>query len=231
MTRKDTLQQALQDAMPIILAYFPIAMMFGVVATASRLPGFVTLLISLCVYAGGAQFMLVTLIASGTAEFSVIITVLLVNLRHFLYGTTLGPRFALWPEWKKWVASFGLTDEVFAVTSTRLSKHPITPGYQMPFAFACYASWVLGTIAGIAVDRAVPASISSILSFALPALFIALLFIGKRGPTYMIAAFFGAVCALAASLLHIGNIGIVAGAIVGATIGMAANALMKPSPV
>ncbi len=222
---KSIFSAALADAMPIILAYFPIAMTFGVVATANAMPPWLTIFISICVYAGGAQFMMIPLIISGVTPLSVIITVMLVNLRHFLYGTTLGPRFSLWPEWKKWIASFGLTDEVFAVTSSKDHVEPITPSYQFLFVFSCYASWVAGTIVGVLVDRAVPTSLSGILSYALPALFIALLFIGKRTMPYLVAAAFGALCALAATWLHMGSMGIIAGTLIGATVGAVINQL------
>jgi 4-azaleucine resistance transporter AzlC len=222
--KQSTYAQAVRDAIPIMIAYFPIAVTFGVISTGSGIPWFITFLISACVYAGGAQFMLVSLALAGTSAISTVLTVLLVNLRHVLYGTTLGPAFSKWTELKKWIAAFGLTDEVFAVTSSRIHQEPLTPAYQIVFAFACYGSWLAGTAVGATVGRAVPTSISDILVFALPALFMALLFIGQRSEQrpfpYFIAAIFGAAVSVVASLIHWGSIGIVIGAVVGATIGM-----------
>ncbi|KLU60749.1 inner membrane protein YgaZ [Peptococcaceae bacterium CEB3] len=214
---------ALQDSMPIVTAYFPIAMTFGVLSVAGGIVWWMTILISACVYAGGAQFMLVGLVLANSSPVSTVVTVLLVNLRHFLYGTTLGPAFQKWTEKHKWIAAFGLTDEVFAVTSSRLQEKAPTPLYQFVFVFACYGSWVAGTIAGVGIGSAVPTAISQVLGFALPALFLALLFLGERSAAHLIAALSGALLAIAATLLHMGSAGIVIGAVAGATLGLLAR--------
>ena len=84
MNLSKSFSSSIRDAMPIILAYFPIAITFGVIAKTGGIPWYITLLISVLIYAGGAQFMLVSLVLANTAPLSVIITVLLVNLRDFL---------------------------------------------------------------------------------------------------------------------------------------------------
>lgn len=225
-----SIAKGIQDAMPIMLAYFPIAITFGVISTSHGIPWLITLMISAWIYAGGAQFMLVGLAIAGTSPSSTVVTVLLVNLRHFLYGTTLGPAFAKWSEPKKWLSAFGLTDEVFAVTSSRVHEKPLTPAYQIPFVFGCYASWLAGTAVGAGIGQAVPIPISDILGFALPALFLALLLIGKRSRSHIIAASCGAVLSLSANLLHWGNmgIGIVIGAMGGATVGLYLQRRIRP---
>lgn len=214
-------EKGIRDAIPIVLAYVPLSMTFGVIATSGGIPWEVTVLISAWIYAGSAQFMLVSLALSDTSPTSTVITVLLVNLRHFLYGTTLGPSFVKWSEPKRWLSAFGLTDEVFAVTSSRFMNEPPLPAYQITFTYTCYISWLLGTILGASIGKAVPSRVSDILSFALPALFVALLMLGKRSIPYFIAAILGAGLSVLADMLSMGSFGIVIGALVGATCGMA----------
>ncbi|WAH37796.1 AzlC family ABC transporter permease [Alicyclobacillus dauci] len=213
--------RGLRDSLPIMLAYFPIAITFGVLATSSGIPWLTTCLISVCVYAGSAQFMMASLALTGISTISMVITILLVNLRHFLYGTTLGPTFMSWAEGKKWIAAFGLTDEVFAVTSGRSVGETPSPRYQYTFSFACYFSWVAGTVVGASIGGIVPSAVSQVLSFALPSLFLALLLLGRRTLPYLISAICGGAIASLASLMKLGSVGIIAGAIVGATLGMA----------
>jgi 4-azaleucine resistance transporter AzlC len=212
-------RRGLQDAAPVALAYFPIAMTFGVIAVQCGLPVWLAVLISVAVYAGGAQFMLVSLVSSGAPFAATVATVLLVNLRHALYGTTLGPAVSRWPERSKWLAAFGLTDEVFAVTSGRLLQHPPDPAAQITLSFTCYASWLAGTVAGAVIGQAAPAGLSSVLNFALPALFLALLLMSVTSPAHLAAALTGAAAALVCTWLHVGGAGIVIGAILGATTG------------
>ncbi|MCL6517076.1 AzlC family ABC transporter permease [Alicyclobacillus sp.] len=214
------IRQGLQDAAPIVMAYVPIAMTFGVIAIQCRLPFWMAILISVAVYAGGAQFMLVSLLASGTPSAAVVGTVLLVNLRHALYGTALGPVFSTWSETKRWIAAFGLTDEVFAVTSGRWSDTPPTPARQWTLSFTCYASWVIGTVAGAAIGRAAPGWLAHDLSFALPALFLALLVLSVARRAHLVASLVGAGIALMCTWFHAGGMGIALGGLIGATAGM-----------
>lgn len=220
MMRRAMIEKGIQDALPIMLANFPVAVTFGVIATSNGIPWSIAFLISAWVYAGGTQFMLVSLTLAGTSLISTIAMVLLVNLRLFMFGTILGPACSKWPEAKKWISAFGLTDEVFAVTSSRSVQEPLTPAYQMPFVFSCYGSWLAGTAVGASIGQAVPTTLSTIIGFAVPALFLALLMIGKRSGPYFIAAFFGAGLSLVASLLHLSSLGIVIGAVVGASLGV-----------
>jgi 4-azaleucine resistance transporter AzlC len=223
--RRTLVLEGLRDASPVVVAYVPIAMTFGVLSVSHGIPWLLTVFISIWVYAGGAQFMLVSLALSGVSAISAVLTVLLVNLRHVLYGTALGPMFQSWTEPKKWLFAFGLTDEVFAVTSGRMASVTASPWRQVPFAFTCYASWVAGTAAGGALGRAVPPGIADVLGFALTALFIALLFLGPLSGPHMAAAIIGAALSTAADLFHLGSIGIIVGAVAGATLGWAWHSL------
>ncbi|MBX6353902.1 MAG: AzlC family ABC transporter permease [Thermoflavifilum sp.] len=202
-----------------MMAYVPIAMTFGVLCVSHGLPWLLTVFISVWVYAGGAQFMLVGLAMSGASMLSTVITVLLVNLRHVLYGTALGPSFAAWREPAKWLFAFGMTDEVFAVSSGRGFAEPPVPWRQIPFALACYASWVGGTVVGGWIGQVVPSSVAEVLGFALPALFIALLALGPRSLPHLAAAMLGAAVAICAHLLQLGNLAVIVGALAGAAGG------------
>lgn len=218
-SQKLMISQGVRDAIPIILAYFPISMTFGILSISKGISWPISVLMSLSIYAGASQFMFISLISSGATPVSMTITLLLVNLRHFLYGTTLGPAFVSWPERIKWLSAFGLTDEVFAVTSIRTLENPPYPRYQFALVISCYTSWVSGTIAGVLIGQSLPVSISNILQFALPALFLSLLFLSYRKWAHIIAAAFGAIITITASLLGSGSIGIVSGVVIGSVAG------------
>ncbi|MNO83047.1 Inner membrane protein YgaZ [compost metagenome] len=229
MKRHDVITTALRDAIPIIIAYFPLSMTFGVLASASGLPALYSIFSSVWIYSGGGQFMLVSMLAETVVPVTIIITILLVNMRHVLYGATLGPSVKEWKEPYKWLAALGLTDEVFAVVSSRMNKgEHLTPTYYLTFALSAYGSWIVGTIAGSGLGGAVTPDVADILSFALPALFLALLFGGQRGWASMLSACTGAIVATVASMLHLGGIGLVAGGLLGATIGLLVARKLRP---
>lgn len=221
MNRRDVMSVALRDAIPIVIAYFPLSMTFGVLASASGIPSLYAIFSSIWIYSGGAQFMLVSMFNEATVPLTIITTILLVNMRHILYGATLGPYIKEWKEPYKWLGALGLTDEVFAVVSNRTQRgERLTPTYYLTFSLVSYGSWILGTIAGSGLGGIVTPDIAEILSFALPAMFLALLFGGTRGLAAMIAACVGAVVATIASMLHLNGLGLVVGALIGATVGL-----------
>lgn len=213
--------RALRDALPIVVAYFPIAVTFGVLATSQGISRWVTCLISIVVYAGSAQFMMVSLVtaAASTTPLSFVLTILLVNLRHALYGTTLGPSTMHWSERHRLAAAFGLTDEVFAVTSSRDPNDPFAPSSHIAFTFICYLSWVAGTVCGASIGHIVPASVANVLSFALPSLFMALLFLGTITPAYLISAASGGAIAVVFTVFGFGSLAIIVAAVGGASVG------------
>ncbi|AZK48327.1 AzlC family ABC transporter permease [Paenibacillus lentus] len=230
MSRQDKIALALKEVLPIVLAYFPLSITFGVLAAASGVPWYVSVFSSVWIYSGGAQFMLISMIETATAPVTIIATILLVNMRHVLYGATMGPYLAHWREPLKWLAALGLTDESFVVTSNRAAAgERLTPSYYLTFALAAYGSWISGTIVGAGIGGIVPSEAATVLSFALPALFLALLFGGERTLPHLLAACTGAALATLAGLLNLGGIGLIVGGIIGATAGqMLGRKRIKP---
>lgn len=219
--------RGLRDGLPIVLAYAPVAATFGVVSVSAGLPVWVTLLVSLVIYAGAAQFIFVTLVAVA-GPLSIIVTLLLVNLRHALYGATLGRAYARWPEARKWLAAGGLTDEVFVALGARMNRgvaagqeieETISPAYHYALATAAYAAWVGGTAVGALVGAAVPPPVAAALTYGLPALFLALLLNQRPTSAHLAAALMGALVAVAVRHVTTSGADIVAGALAGATLG------------
>lgn len=217
----DKIRLGLRDVFPIGLAYFPLAAAFGVLSSASGMPAHYNFLTSAWIYSGGAQFMLLSLLGDAISPFTIISTLLLVNMRHMMYGTSIGPHVKDWSEPYKWLGAFGLTDEVFAVVSSRLDKtERLSVPYFMTVMLAAYGSWLAGTLAGYGLGTLIPAAVAEMLGFALPALFIALLFGSERSRADWIAALCGALLATVAALLNAGGIGIVLGGLLGAAVAM-----------
>lgn len=228
MTTRDRITMALRDVLPIVIAYFPLSATFGVLASASGLSQIFTVMSSVWIYSGGAQFMMIGMISANTAPLMIIATILLVNLRHILYGATVGPYLKGWKEPLKLAAAFGMTDEGYAVISNRAQKGELLfPSYYLTFAFMGYGSWVAGTMVGVSLGGMVTPDTAAILGFALPALFIALLFGGQLNISSLASAGTGALLATIAGALHWSGIGIVLGALIGATVGMMVQSVQK----
>ncbi len=175
------LADGLRASVPIVLGYLPAAVAFGVAARGAGLSTVEALLMSLVVYSGASQFALVGLVAAGASWFVMAAISLVLGARHVLYGPSLAPHLRSMGTGRTATAAFGLTDEVFAVASLKLPRRQSPSanfGWLLGLETGAYVSWALGTwiggVAGTAVVAALP-SLAPALSFALPALFVALL--------------------------------------------------------
>ncbi len=164
--------------MPVIIGYLPAAAAFGVAARDVGLNTTETVAMSLIVYSGASQFAIVGLAAAGASWLVMAATALVLGVRHVLYGPSLAPLLRRMSVGRAAIAAFGLTDEVFAVASTKLRDRPAGLGWLLGLELGAYVSWALGSwvgaSAGAVVAEALP-FLAPALSFALPALFVALL--------------------------------------------------------
>ena len=180
-----SLADGLRASVPIVLGYLPAAVAFGVAARAAGLNATEAVLMSLIVFSGASQFALVGLVVAGASWFVMAAISLVLGARHVLYGPSLAPHLRGTPTGRAAAAAFGLTDEVFAVASTKLpERRPARRtagtgfGYLLGLGTGAYVSWALGTWLGAGAGTAVVVALPSLapaLSFALPALFVALL--------------------------------------------------------
>lgn len=162
-------------AVPIVLGYVPIGFAYGVLAGKSGLSDTNTLLMSLIVFAGSAQFIAVGLFAAGTGPAAVILTTFVVNLRHMLMAASLAPYLSGWK--KRYLAwfSYELTDETFALHAAAAPQLSGCKLEALSLNVTAQASWVLGTILGIIASSVIGDVKPLGLDYALAAMFIGLL--------------------------------------------------------
>jgi 4-azaleucine resistance transporter AzlC len=156
-------------ALGVGVGYFPVAMSFGALATQVGLsvPGAVTM--SVWVYAGAAQFAALEGIKQDLFWASIVLTMLLINLRHIPMSLASSRIFGRFGRKERLFLAHGLTDEAFALDVT---DKPRSQFYYLGIHFLCWLSWISGTWLGCQIGAKLPVQW---LSFALPSLFICLL--------------------------------------------------------
>ncbi len=165
-------------ALPIILGYLPVGLAYGALAGGSGLTIWETVLMSVFVFAGSAQFVAIALLAAGAGPLSITVTTFFVNLRHLLMSAALSQYFRGYNN--RWLAWFGaeLTDESFAIHSARFRQDPAT--YQPATILAvngfAHLGWIVASLLGFLIQKGITDPGKYGLDFALPAMFIALLF-------------------------------------------------------
>lgn len=155
---------------PVAMGYAPAGIAFGVLASAAGIPWWLSILISIVVFSGAAQYAAIPLIASGAGILNLSVNTLVINLRHVFYALPLVDILPKNP-FKRAYCLFCLTDESFSVM-TSLTKEE-QRNYFPKIAFLVHSYWVVATIAGIIAGEELARLVPN-LEFALPGLFVIL---------------------------------------------------------
>jgi 4-azaleucine resistance transporter AzlC len=207
----------------------PFGVIFGTLAIGSGLPVWLTLGLSLLVFAGSSQFVAVSLIGIGTALPVIWLTTFVVNLRHALYSATLLPYARELPARWRWALSFWLTDETFAVVENQLRHHSNARDgawYWLGSSLAMYFNWQLWTLVGVLLGKNIPMLATLGLDFAMVATFAAIVALQLRQRPVLFAALVaGTVALLARDLPY--KLGLMLAALAGVAAGVLAERLAE----
>ncbi|PZD96170.1 branched-chain amino acid ABC transporter permease [Paenibacillus sambharensis] len=217
--------QGVKDCVPTLLGYLSIGFACGVVGRTAGLSTAEIVLLSTFLYAGSAQFIVAGMIAAGGTMYSIIVTVLFVNIRHLLLSAAISPYFRSFPWWKNVLLGSQLTDETFGVAVNRLSndwKH--RDKWMFGLNITAHINWIAATFAGAYFGAWIPDPEAYGLSFALPAMFIGLLVLQmahrKQIRTDLAVAGGAVVLFLAAFTVMSANLAVLTAIIGAACIGM-----------
>ena len=166
-------RRGVQSGISIGIGYFPVALTFGLLAKTTGLTLTETVLMSLIVYAGAAQYIALSLISLGTGAFEIILTTCIVNIRHFLMSASLIEFSQDEKIAKRLIYAFGITDETFSVAATY--EATVSSQYMFGLTSIAYLSWVINSGIGHLIGANLPQTLQESMSVALYAMFIGLL--------------------------------------------------------
>jgi 4-azaleucine resistance transporter AzlC len=188
-----------RDVTPLLIGVAPFGIMYGVLAIEAGIPVLAAQLMSLMVFAGSAQFIAAQLLGTAASGFVIVLTVLVVNLRHALYSASIAPHTKELPRGWRWLLSYLLTDEAYAVAINHYRDHAGTPHkhwYFLGAGLGLWATWQVTTGVGIFLGARIPAGWA--LDFALALTFIAIVVPGLKSRADLAAALVGGCVALLA---------------------------------
>ncbi len=189
---------ALRDIALVCLADGLVGASFGTISVATGLPLWVPVAMSLFVFAGASQFILVGVLAAGGNPVAAVASAMLVNARLVPLGFSVGDALAgsSWP--RKLLGMHLITDEsvAFAVAE----KEPVARRTSFWLCgIGLFVSWNIGVLGGAALGSAITDTSAFGLDAAFPAVLIALVMPALREARMRNAALIGAVIAVAAA--------------------------------
>lgn len=162
----------LRDTWLVALGLVPLGLAFGLLMTQSGFAWWWTPIFSTVIYAGSMEFLAIDMVLTGVGPVTSAITGFMVNFRHLFYGLTY-PRSEIRRGVPSAYATYALTDEVYAITST-LRERP-SGTRLLTITVVCQIAWVASGIVGALAGAVIPAGVEGF-DFALTALFAVLAF-------------------------------------------------------
>jgi 4-azaleucine resistance transporter AzlC len=156
---------------PLWIGVLPFGAAYAVSARAAGIELVHTQLMSLLVFAGGAQFAAVGLIAAGAGPWTLVSTTFLLNLRHLLYGVVVAATTELRGA-RRLLAAHLLTDEAFGV---HVAHGRGRPAFLFGAGLSLFVVWNASTLVGSLLARSLPEPHAIGLDIVFPLAFLALL--------------------------------------------------------
>lgn len=166
--------QGAKDGIPIALGYLAVSFGFGLMAIQMGIDPFSTILISMTNLTSAGQVAGIGIIAAMGTLAEMALTQLVINLRYALMSISLSQKLA--PGFRlleRFIISFGITDEIFAVASSRPVK--ITARYMYGLILIPFLGWTGGTFLGAVCGTILPDIIKNALGIAIYGMFLAII--------------------------------------------------------
>lgn len=165
------LKFAFVKTIPILLSYIFLGIAFGILLQASGYGWGFALIISLTVFTGAFQFILVGLMAGSAGLGTIAITALLINSRNLFYGFPFIRDFKRMG-WKYPFMIHAMSDETFALlTSTETPADLDRDKVRFFIAGLNFCYWAIGSTLGGLLGNIMPFDLTGI-DFCMTALFL-----------------------------------------------------------
>ena len=157
--------------LPVSASYLVLGFGFGVLLVSRGYPFYWALIISLTVYAGSMQFVLVDLLSGGAGLVTASLMTLLINARHLFYGISMLEKYRSAGRKKPYLI-FALTDETYSLLCAQdppagLDRYR----YYFEVSALGHFYWALGSLLGALAGAALPWDFQGV-EFSMTALFV-----------------------------------------------------------
>ena len=168
--RKEILKNAFIKSIPIMFSYLFVSMAYGIMMEEAGFKWYYSLFISMTVYTGAFQFLLITFLSSGASILTIALMAFLMNSRQVFYSLTFVDEFREMGK-KMLYMIHTMTDETYAVNLTLDLKGKEKEDTMFLIALLSRCYWMIGAVTGGILGQVIPFDLKGI-DFCMTALFI-----------------------------------------------------------
>lgn len=221
----------LKISMPLCLSYIPIGLACGILLHVAGFNFFMTLLVSVVVFSGGAQFLIASLLTINAPIISVVVTLFFLELRYALLGSSLSRYLKGQSQHFIWLFSVSLNDENYAVNYLKFATDKTwTPRQALMVEHYSLISWSVSNLVGSLIGSALTIDLE-IVDFALTALFLYMVVMQIRNRLTLLISLLSGVLAIAFMVWTKSTLGLVLSTLVASFIGFMIEAQIRKSKV
>ena len=191
-----TIKFAFKMSLPVLFGYLFLGSAFGISLYEIGYNWIWAIVISLLVYAGSGQLLLVSMIASHASLASIAVMTFFVNSRHIFYGLSFIEKFRSYG-WRYPSLIFSLTDETYGVnTSFDTAPKDVDEGNaRFLIGIFDHMYWIVGSIIGNLAGQLIKIDFTGI-DFSMTALFVVIFLDQILASKSKLPGFLGIICAL-----------------------------------
>lgn len=168
--KKEVLKNAFIKSIPILCSYLFVSMAYGMLMEEAGFHWYYSLVISLTVYTGAFQFLLITFLSSSASIITIALSAFLMNSRQTFYSLTFVDEFRNMGKRMPYMIHT-MTDETYAVNLTLESTGREKEDMMFWIALFSRCYWMVGAVLGGILGQLIPFELEGI-DFCMTALFV-----------------------------------------------------------
>ncbi|MFC6201801.1 AzlC family ABC transporter permease [Lactiplantibacillus nangangensis] len=231
MNAELTFKSGFKDVVPTLFGYIGVGLAMGIVANTSHLSVLAVLLMSLIVYAGSAQFIIISMLLAGSPISAIVLSTFLINSRMILMSMSIAQYFKKDSLLQNIALGSLLTDETFALSMNKINRtdHQLRPRWLHAANILAYLVWAAATVVGCLLGNLIADPNQFGLDFAVVGMFIGLLYLqiitdrSKTLKTQLLVVLFVAIAMFFLMRFFPGNIALLIATLLGCGFGMAVS--------
>lgn len=196
-----TLYFAFKMSLPVLFGYLFLGSAFGIMLYEAGYNFIWAIIISIFVYAGSGQFLLVSMLTSHAALSDIAIMTFFVNSRHIFYGISFIEKFRSY-SWRYPYLIFSLTDETYGVNSSfsDVPKGVNEGDARFLIGLFDHIYWIIGSVIGSLAGQLIKIDFTGI-DFSMTALFTVIFIDQMRASKSKLPGIIGVFCAIICLLI------------------------------
>ncbi|MCP0887226.1 AzlC family ABC transporter permease [Ligilactobacillus sp. WILCCON 0076] len=213
--------EVLRVALPLCLSYVPIGLACGILLNKAGFNAILTLLVSLLVFSGGAQFLIASMLVTNAPIHTIVLMLFFLELRYALLGSSLSQYLRGTSRKFLYIFAMHMNDENYAVNYLKFATDKEwKPSDALMVEHYSLLFWSVANLIGSFIGSLIEINLS-IVDFALTAMFLYMIIMQVKNKLTILVSLLSAIVAIVAMCLLKSTMGLIIATLIASLVGFA----------